>query len=109
MKTGQIKFDNGFSAIHGANDSGKSNILEAFSTIIGYLRRQSNRWKLNGRHERGKQVFSEQVCFFQVNRLPPLLVPPLDLESDLPAINQRDGIYLTAIFPVVCIVATRQV
>ncbi len=42
-KTVQIDFDKGFSAIVGANGSGKSNILEAFSFVMGNLSAKSLR------------------------------------------------------------------
>lgn len=42
-KTLQIDFDKGFSAIVGANGSGKSNILEAFSFVMGNLSAKSLR------------------------------------------------------------------
>jgi chromosome segregation protein len=42
-KTIQIDFDKGFSAIVGANGSGKSNILEAFSFVMGNLSAKSLR------------------------------------------------------------------
>ncbi|HME52870.1 MAG TPA: chromosome segregation protein SMC [Candidatus Lokiarchaeia archaeon] len=42
-KTIQVDFDKGFSAIVGANGSGKSNILEAFSFVMGNLSAKSLR------------------------------------------------------------------
>lgn len=42
-RTVQIDFDKGFSAIVGANGSGKSNILEAFSFVMGQLSAKSLR------------------------------------------------------------------